>query len=149
MPDPVRGHPQNTMSWPEDPPIPSNWVPPPVNEEQWQWINETLTTSTADWVFVIGHHPVWSAGQYGPTWALVERLMPMMDAAGVALYVCGHEHQMEHFRPMPHNSSVDYVVIGNGAYWNDTAPTDDEHQQDTPYGTEEEYSNRCRTERYP
>lgn len=126
---------QDTFGGPNDPPIPSNWQPPPVNEAQWQWINDTLSTSTADWIFVVGHHPVWSAGEYGPTWPLVERLLPMMESAGVALYICGHEHMMEHFRPIPHNSSVDFVVIGNGAYWNDTGSQPTEHLQDCPDGS--------------
>lgn len=106
-----------------------------MNEAQWEWINTTLYESTADWIFVVGHHPVWSAGQYGPTWDLVERLLPIMEGAGVALYINGHEHMMEHFRPMPHNSSVDFVVIGNGAYWNDTSPDDSLHLQDCPYSS--------------
>jgi hypothetical protein len=116
-----------------DPPVPKDWVPPPVDEAQWTWIANTLAAATADWVIVVGHHPVWSAGEYGPTWVLVERLAPLMQSAGVALYVCGHEHQMEHFRAEPHASGVDYLVVGNGAYFNDTAPTDMSHAGDCPY----------------
>jgi hypothetical protein len=118
-----------------DPPVPADWVPPPVDEAQWTWIANTLAAATADWIIVVGHHPVWSAGEYGPTWALVERLAPMMQSAGVALYVCGHEHQMEHFRAEPHASGVDYLVVGNGAYFNDTAPTDMSHAGDCPYAS--------------
>jgi 3',5'-cyclic AMP phosphodiesterase CpdA len=118
---------------PLDPPVPPSWVPPPVDEAQWAWIEATLAAATGDWLIVVGHHPVWSVGEYGPTWALVERLRPLMEAAGVALYVCGHEHQMEHFRSEPHLTGVDYLVVGNGAYWNDTAPTDMEHARDVPY----------------
>ena len=117
---------------PLDPPVPSSWVPPPVDEAQWTWVEQTLASSEADWIIVVGHHPVWSAGEYGPTWALVERLRPLMEQAGVALYLCGHEHQMEHFRPEPHASGVDYLVVGNGAYYNDTAPSDTSHARDCP-----------------
>jgi len=120
---------------PLDPPVPPSWVPPPVDEAQWSWIQATLASSSADWIIVVGHHPVWSVGEYGPTWPLVERLAPMMEAAGVALYICGHEHQMEHFRSEPHDSGVDYLVVGNGAYYNDTAPTDSSHAADCPYGS--------------
>ena len=120
---------------PLDPPVPPTWVPPPVNEAQWAWIQATLQSSTADWIIVVGHHPVWSVGEYGPTWPLVERLAPLMESAGVALYICGHEHQMEHFRSEPHDTGVDYLVVGNGAYYNDTAPTDMSHASDCPYGS--------------
>ena len=120
---------------PLDPPVPPSWVPPPVNEAQWAWIQATLQASTADWIIVVGHHPVWSVGEYGPTWPLVERLAPLMESAGVALYICGHEHQMEHFRSEPHDTGVDYLVVGNGAYYNDTAPTDMSHAADCPYGS--------------
>ena len=122
-------------SSPLDPPVPASWVPPPVDEAQWTWIQATLEASTADWIIVVGHHPVWSVGEYGPTWPLVERLAPLMESAGVALYICGHEHQMEHFRSEPHASGVDYLVVGNGAYYNDTAPTDTSHAADCPYGS--------------
>ena len=120
---------------PLDPPVPPTWVPPPVNEAQWAWIQATLQASTADWIIVVGHHPVWSVGEYGPTWPLVERLAPLMESAGVALYICGHEHQMEHFRSEPHDTGVDYLVVGNGAYYNDTAPADMSHAADCPYGS--------------
>jgi hypothetical protein len=118
-----------------DPPVPASWVPPPVDEAQWTWLAETLSNSSADWLIVVGHHPVWSVGQYGPTWMLVERLLPLMESAGVALYICGHEHMMEHFRSEPHSSGVDFLVVGNGAYWNDTAPEDTEHAAECPAGS--------------
>jgi hypothetical protein len=92
------------------------WAPPPVDETQWAWVNQTLSSATSDWIIVVGHHPVWSVGAYGPTWPLVDRLRPMMEAAGVALYVSGHEYQMEHFRSEPHLTGIDYLVAGNGAY---------------------------------
>ena len=119
---------------PLDPPVPSSWVPPAVNEAQWAWVQEELSSSTADWLFVVGHHPVWSVGEYGPTWDLVTRLDPLMQAAGVALYISGHEHQAEHFRAEPHPAGVDYLVVGNGAYYNDTAPADTSHADDCPAG---------------
>lgn len=120
---------------PLDPPVPASWEPPAVDEVQWTWVASTLSSSVADWIIVVGHHPVWSVGSYGPTWPLVERLVPMMEAAGVALYVSGHEHQAEHFRSEPHASGVDYLVIGNGAYYNDTLPEFTEHASVCPAGS--------------
>jgi hypothetical protein len=92
------------------------FTPPPVDGVQWTWLEATLLSSVADWIIVVGHHPVWSVGAYGPTWPLVERLIPLLDNAGVALYFSAHEYSMAHFRSEPHLTGVDYVVAGNGAY---------------------------------
>jgi hypothetical protein len=109
------------------------FTPPPVNETQWSWLAATLAAATADWVIVVGHHPVWSAGVAGPTWPLVSRLVPMLNAAGAALYISGHEQMMQHFAPAPLGKAsasaqsggggVQYLVIGNGAYANASAGT--------------------------
>ena len=44
---------------------------------------------------VVGNDPVWSVGIHGPSWGLVERLLPAMDAAGVALYISGRDLVMQ------------------------------------------------------
>lgn len=165
--------------------------PPPVDEAQWEWIGTTLNTSTADWIVVVGYHPVWcgyatqmafqpcaypsthhrsffpsvswsasiltaagvnpplthspvrvsahplsarSAGSWGPTWPLVERLAPLLDSAGVALYLSGCDHLMQHFKPVPSWTNVDYVVVGAGAFSNAnvTSATAMPHADDCP-----------------
>lgn len=40
--------------------------------EQLLWIASTLQASTADWLFVVGHFPVYSGGAHGDTPELVE-----------------------------------------------------------------------------
>ena len=92
------------------------FTPPPVDEVQWNWLQGQLNSSTADWIVVVGYHPIWSAGSWGPTWPLVERLVPMMESAGAALYVSGTDHLMQHFTAVPSWTNVDFIVIGNGAY---------------------------------
>jgi hypothetical protein len=92
------------------------FTPPPVDEAQWNWLEGQLNSSTSDWIIVVGYHPVWSAGAWGPTWPLVERLVPMMQTAGVGLYVSGTDHLMQHFTAVPMWTNVDFVVVGNGAY---------------------------------
>jgi hypothetical protein len=92
------------------------FTPPPVDEVQWNWLQGQLNSSTSDWIIVVGYHPIWSAGSWGPTWPLVERLVPMMETAGAALYVSGTDHLMQHFTAVPSWTNVDFIVIGNGAY---------------------------------
>ena len=54
-------------------------------EEEWRWIETTLNHSTAKWLIVAGHYPVWSAGKHGPTPDLVKRLKPMLEKYSVTL----------------------------------------------------------------
>jgi hypothetical protein len=110
------------------------YVAPSVNDAQWNWVEHAINSSYADWIIVVGNHPVWSTGAYGPTWPLVDRLGPIMEAAGVAMYIGGKDHQMAHFKPVPATNNVEYVVVGNGAYYNDSASVLNAHAADCPYG---------------
>lgn len=91
---------------------------PPISEAQWAWVEHTISNSTATWLVVIGHDPVWSAGEHGPTWALADRLLPLMEEAGVALYISGRDPIAQHIVASPAGASVDFVGIGNGAAFN-------------------------------
>lgn len=84
-------------------------VDPVLAATQWQWIQSTLASSTADWLIVAGHYPVWSVGNHGPTADLVQHLDPLLKKYGVSLYLCGHEHNVEFLR-----GSLDYIVTGAG-----------------------------------
>ena len=110
------------------------YVAPTINEAQWNWVEHAINSSYADWIIVVGNHPVWSPGEFGPTWPLVDRLGPIMEAAGVALYIGAKDHQMAHIKPVPATNNVDYVVLGNGAYFNDSASVMNAHAADCPYG---------------
>jgi len=94
---------------------------PPVSSAQWEWLNHVLNTSTAEWLIVVGSDPVWSAGEHGPTWALVERLTPLLQAHGVALYLSGREPMLQHFSGGAEAPAVDFVGSGAGAAANATA----------------------------
>jgi hypothetical protein len=94
--------------------------PPPVSELQWAWLAMQLNSSTADWLIVVGNDPVWSAGSHGPTWALVNRLLPYMNAAGVSLYISGRDAVAQHFTASEAYPNVEFAVIGNGAGGNAT-----------------------------
>ncbi|XP_065907626.1 tartrate-resistant acid phosphatase type 5-like isoform X2 [Dysidea avara] len=79
---------------------------------QWTWIENTLAASTAQWLFVVGHYPVWSIANHGPTSALVDCLRPLLMKYNVTAYICGHDHTLQHIREQ--NSSVEYFVSGAG-----------------------------------
>lgn len=82
--------------------------PPP--EVQWRWLEEVLNKSTADYLIVGGHFPVWSGGTHGPTAELVSQLRPMLARYG-AHYMSGHDHVSSF-----HDEGLGpvYIVAGNG-----------------------------------
>ena len=75
-------------------------LPGPANatqaEAQWAWINATLAASTADYLVVAGHYPIFSVCEHGPTPLFVARLLPMMAAAKASAYLGGHDHCAEY-----------------------------------------------------
>ena len=95
---------------------PSYFDPPagPRSEEEstkhLRWIDRRLARSTADYLFVAGHYPVYSACSHGSTPYLVDRLEPLMKRHGVTAYLSGHEHCALHVE----RSTVDYILTGTG-----------------------------------
>ena len=97
---------------------------------QWIWLNQTLKSSTADFIIVAGHYPVWSTGEHGPTAVLVERLKPLLLEFGVQLYIDGHDHSMQYIEEYNYGS-VGYVVTGAAKACNVSAV----HLNDVPPGS--------------
>jgi hypothetical protein len=79
---------------------------------QWAWLREQLASKRASFTIVIGHHPVYSNGSHGDTTELVEKLAPMLQAAGVQLYFCGHDHDLQHLELAGQKTS--FVLSGGG-----------------------------------
>lgn len=89
------------------------------------WLSSTLSSSTADWVVVVGHHPVESAGASSVAEAASRGRLrsmiagPLAEAAaasrvgppGGVVYVSGHEHDVQHTIV----DGVHYVVSGGGS----------------------------------
>ncbi|KAL9248054.1 hypothetical protein vseg_021417 [Gypsophila vaccaria] len=76
-------------------------------------VNFALKKSTATWKFVIGHHPIRSAGVHGNTTELVEKLLPILKANHVDLYLNGHDHCLQHISSS--NSAIQYFTSGGGS----------------------------------
>jgi len=94
-------------------------------QDHWKWIENTLTASTADYLIVAGHYPIWSMGEHGPNSILSRRLKPLMELTKVTAYLCGHDHNLQHIAD---ESGIDYHVIGAGHL---TEPCTD-HIEDVP-----------------
>jgi len=95
--------------------------PPPEYEElakeQLRWIEDQLQNSTAQYIFVAGHYPIYSTGEHGPFECLGRNLDPLLRKYNVNAYFSGHDHNLQHIqinqtdaegRP----SSMNYVICG-------------------------------------
>eukprot|EP00122_Pirum_gemmata_P006622 Pgem_evm2s6056 len=71
-------------------------------DERFQWIEDQLKTAstTADWLFVMGHHPVFTPGTHCPNEILIKRLLPMLQKYNVSTYFAGHDHMLSHVIPI-------------------------------------------------
>jgi tartrate-resistant acid phosphatase type 5 len=85
-------------------------VPHTDTTAQRKWLDSALTASTAKWKFIVGHHPVYGHRLY-PVIAEMERLLvPRLAKYGVAAYISGHEHRLQHI--LPAGSVTHYFVSG-------------------------------------
>ncbi len=67
---------------------------------QKKWLENGLKNSTANWKFVVGHHPLYSAGKRkGKTGDMLNSFAPLFEKYKVDAYFCGHEHQLEFDQP--------------------------------------------------
>jgi hypothetical protein len=82
-----------------------------IQRQQQQWLAKTLAESKAPWKIVAGHHPMYSSGRHGSTSWVKEKLEPMMIRNHVDLYLSGHDHDYERFKPI---HGVHYIVAGGG-----------------------------------
>ncbi|KAK9807884.1 hypothetical protein WJX72_012198 [[Myrmecia] bisecta] len=76
-------------------------------------LESALAQSEAAWKVVIGHHPVRSNGMHGDTMELREHVEPLLEKYGVQLYLCGHDHLLEHIHK--EGGLTHFIVSGGGS----------------------------------
>lgn len=79
--------------------------------EQLAWLARELAAAGDAVKIVIGHHPLYSAGQHGPEPALQRYVLPLLTRHGVRAYFNGHEHNLEHIE----RDGMHFVCSGAGA----------------------------------
>lgn len=81
--------------------------------EQLAWIDASLAAAAAACraVVVVGHHPVFSAGEHGDAPELVAQLLPLLVRYGVDAYLAGHDHLLNHLVA----NGTDFVLTGGGS----------------------------------
>jgi hypothetical protein len=81
-----------------------------VSAQQLRWLEEQLQKSQSPWKVVYGHHAIFSDGYHGDNARLIDQLFPVLKNR-VDLYLSGHEHDMQHLRPV---DGVTFVTSGGG-----------------------------------
>ncbi|KAI6171051.1 Tartrate-resistant acid phosphatase type 5 [Aphelenchoides bicaudatus] len=84
--------------------------------EQWKWLEQQLKESTADYIFVSGHYPVYTIASRG-TKCLINKLDPLMRKYNVTAYFSGHDHSLQYFHDdgKKSGSEMHYIVSGCGS----------------------------------
>jgi hypothetical protein len=64
------------------------------------WLREDLAANTNDWLIAFWHHPPYSKGSHDSDWEfelveMRENALPILEAYGVDLVLCGHSHGYE------------------------------------------------------
>jgi hypothetical protein len=87
-----------------------------------EWVKNALQETGARWRVPFSHHPPFCAGpEHGNTQGMVERLVPLFEAAGVKLVLSGHEHNFQYTIV----NGIHYVVSGAAGKLRTEPPTAD------------------------
>ncbi len=90
---------------------------PTLSQEQVQaemeWMRQELAKpSTTPFTIVMAHHPIFSNGDHGDTPVLIREWNPLLHDKQVHLYLCGHDHDLQHLEF--EGSPTSYVISGGG-----------------------------------
>ena len=79
------------------------------------WLENELATSQGYWKIVVGHRHIFSASwDDGPiSEPNYSQLRPLLIQYGVDIYLCGHDHNLQHLSNIE-NKDVDYFISGAG-----------------------------------
>eukprot|EP01012_Entosiphon_sulcatum_P064987 TRINITY_DN93861_c0_g1_i1.p1 TRINITY_DN93861_c0_g1~~TRINITY_DN93861_c0_g1_i1.p1 ORF type:complete len:320 (-),score=60.35 TRINITY_DN93861_c0_g1_i1:93-1031(-) len=66
--------------------------------------SEIAKVPKADWLIVVGHHPAPEVDGFD--------LVTLLDKYNADLYICGHDHLLEHYRV--NSSPMDHIISGAG-----------------------------------
>ena len=88
------------------------WTSNAEKAEQMAWLEAQLTLKRAPFTVVVGHHPLYSDGPHKDTPELVQELGPIFEKHGVHMYLCGHDHDLQHLELEGLRTS--FVTSGGG-----------------------------------
>lgn len=80
---------------------------------QLEWLEKTLSTTTATWKIIIGHHPLYTTGVRREKMLDVRSaFLHIFEKHKVDVYFAGHEHDLQHQKP---EGYTHYFVSGAGS----------------------------------
>lgn len=81
--------------------------------EQLAWLKAELAKPrTTPYLIVFGHHPLYSNGAHGDSRVLIETWDELLRESRAHLYLCGHDHDLQHLEFAGHPTS--FVISGGG-----------------------------------
>lgn len=80
-------------------------------QDQFDWLDDALASSSNQWRVVALHHPPYSSGRHGSTPGARDLLEPVLNRRKVDLVLAGHDHDYERTHAI---EGVTYVVSGGG-----------------------------------
>ena len=81
--------------------------------DQQRFLEAELRKGTrAPWTWIAGHHPLFSDGPHGDNATLINRWGPSFTDGKVSMYLCGHDHTLQHLEVPDYRAS--FVVTGAG-----------------------------------
>jgi tartrate-resistant acid phosphatase type 5 len=89
-------------------------------EAQYAWLDKALGASKAPWKIVFGHHPIFSGGEHGDSDDLIRDLLPVLKRHNIRVYVCGHDHDMQHIE----REGIHFIATGCGSTVRPVAPVE-------------------------
>jgi 3',5'-cyclic AMP phosphodiesterase CpdA len=82
-----------------------------MDPEQFEWVKNSLKKSSAAWKICYFHHPLYTSARFhGGDADLRARLVPVFEANGVRVVLCGHDHVYERLKPP---GGICYFVLGS------------------------------------
>jgi len=85
---------------------------------QMEWFEQALAASDMKWKVVMGHYPLYSSGGHGNNPELLHLLEPLFHKYGVDMYLCGHDHHLEHVTEL----DTHYIVSGASSRYYPPSP---------------------------
>ena len=81
--------------------------------EQLEWMRRELARPRKDtWLVAVAHHPLYSNGSHGDNGVMQRELGPLFREHGLDLYICGHDHDLQHLEVPQDRTS--YLLVGGG-----------------------------------
>ncbi|MGB1206015.1 MAG: metallophosphoesterase [Chitinophagales bacterium] len=96
-----------------------------LNSPMLTWLENDLLTTNQEWIIAMWHHPPYSKGSHdsdseSELKEMRQNVVPMLEAAGVDLVLCGHSHSYERSHLLYGHYEVsdslkNYMILDNGS----------------------------------